>query len=61
GLEESSGIPVRNLVGSIFAWANEDRPLETPTGEATDLVHPFNNFWGRLLDPERRYQPEDPD
>lgn len=38
-----------NLRGSIFAWANEDRPLETPKGEPVDVVHPYNQFFGRLM------------
>lgn len=38
-----------NIRGSIFAWTNEDRPLETPDGEPAETVHPYNQFWGRLL------------
>lgn len=38
-----------NLQGSIFAWANEGRPLSSPDG-ATDKVHPYDDFWGKLLD-----------
>ncbi|MEM9730901.1 MAG: rhodanese-like domain-containing protein [Myxococcota bacterium] len=48
---------VANLEGSIFEWANENRPLvrggpnsQTPT----DAVHPFNDEWGTLLDEKRR-------
>ncbi len=40
---------VRNLEGSIFAWANEGRPLVHAIGPATG-VHPFNFLWGRYLD-----------
>jgi rhodanese-related sulfurtransferase len=36
---------VRNLRGSIFQWANEGRPLE---GGST--VHPYDAYWGQLLD-----------
>lgn len=43
-----------NLRGAIFQWANEDRPLETPDGATTGTVHPYNEFWGRLLRPEKR-------
>jgi rhodanese-related sulfurtransferase len=35
---------VRNLQGSIFQWANEDRPLEGGT-----RVHPYDATWGQLL------------
>jgi rhodanese-related sulfurtransferase len=44
---------VRNLEGSIFQWANEDRPLEKRDGAAT-TVHPFDRVWGSLLKKERR-------
>ena len=41
---------VRNLEGSIFAWANEGRPLVRDTDTPTREVHPFNRWWGLLLD-----------
>ena len=42
---------VYNLDGGIFAWHNERRALTNAAG-ATDYVHPFDDYWGRLL--ERR-------
>jgi rhodanese-related sulfurtransferase len=40
---------VRNLEGSIFAWANAGRPVVR--GETrVERVHPFDEKWGRLLD-----------
>ncbi|HEX8076732.1 MAG TPA: rhodanese-like domain-containing protein [Chthoniobacterales bacterium] len=39
---------VRNLEGSIFQWANENRTL-VHEGERVRQVHPYNTFWGRLL------------
>ncbi len=39
---------VRNLGGSIFAWANEGRPVYRD-GHLVDKVHPFNSTWGLLL------------
>jgi rhodanese-related sulfurtransferase len=39
---------VLNLCGGIFQWANEGRPIfrdEHPT----QLVHPYNAMWGKLL------------
>lgn len=40
---------VRNLEGSIFAWANAGRPVVR--GETrVDRVHPFDRKWGCLLD-----------
>lgn len=49
-------VPVKNVVGSLFQWANEDRPLEGADGEATVKVHPFNDTWGRLLEPAHRLE-----
>jgi rhodanese-related sulfurtransferase len=44
---------VRHLEGSLFAWANEGRPMLSDAGPARQ-VHPYNEFWGRLLEPEVR-------
>lgn len=44
---------VANLEGSIFAWANEGRPLEKDGGPAS-TVHPYNAIFGRMLKPEYR-------
>ncbi len=41
---------VRNLEGSLFAWANRARPMEAE-GRPVKAVHPYNEFWGRLLEP----------
>ncbi len=37
-----------NFEGSIFAWANEGRPLFRGTQRVTE-VHPYNEYWGKLL------------
>lgn len=42
-------VPVHNLEGSIFAWANSGRPV-VRDGEVVREVHPFDDDWGRLLD-----------
>ena len=39
---------VRNLEGSIFEWANEQRPL-VRNDQPVSRVHPYNALWGRLL------------
>ena len=41
---------VRHLDGSLFAWANEGRPMVSD-GKPAREVHPYNDFWGRLLKP----------
>ncbi|NOX98855.1 MAG: rhodanese-like domain-containing protein [Verrucomicrobia bacterium] len=58
--------PIQNLLGSIFSWANEGRPLFTqnskpptqnspaPRESPTTKVHPFDKKWGKLLNPEHR-------
>jgi 3-mercaptopyruvate sulfurtransferase SseA len=52
-LEKLGYSDVQNLEGSIFKWANEGRPLAC--GEApADTVHPYSNYWKRLVKPERR-------
>ncbi|XP_076824903.1 uncharacterized protein LOC143470567 [Clavelina lepadiformis] len=39
-----------NLEGSIFKWANENKPLVLPDNTtSTSFVHPFNSLWGKLL------------
>lgn len=45
---------VFNLEGSIFAWANEGRPVYRGTNRV-NAVHPFDRRWGVLLD--RRWHP----
>ena len=52
-LREAGFADVENLSGSVFRWANEGRPLVTAGGEPTDVVHPYDAVWGRLLQPER--------
>jgi len=40
---------VRNLEGGLFGWANQGRPLYRD-GLTVEVVHPYNETWGRLLD-----------
>jgi rhodanese-related sulfurtransferase len=44
---------VQNLEGSIFEWANEHRPLVRGEQKVT-RVHPYNAWWGRLLNDDVR-------
>ena len=39
---------VFNLEGSLFKWANEDRPVYRDS-EQVRSVHPFDDDWGSLL------------
>ncbi|MEP7071818.1 MAG: rhodanese-like domain-containing protein [Verrucomicrobiota bacterium] len=52
-LRAAGYLKVKNLEGSIFQWANENRPL-IHQGQPTDKVHPFNGLWGMLLDKSHR-------
>jgi rhodanese-related sulfurtransferase len=44
---------VRNVRGSIFKWANENRALEGGT-----LVHPYDGYWGQLLNKKSHWESE---
>ena len=46
---------VYNLEGSIFAWANEGRPVYRGK-ERVKVVHPYDKIWGSLLKKSLRKQ-----
>lgn len=48
---------VYNLEGSLFKWANEERPFFI-NDHPTLLVHPYDQLWGRLLKPQYRAKRE---
>lgn len=50
-LQQAGYTNVVNLEGSIFQWANEGR-LIYRNGQMIRQVHPYNQFWGYLLDRE---------
>jgi rhodanese-related sulfurtransferase len=50
-LVRSGRANVFNLQGSIFKWANEGRPL-IANDRAVHVVHPYNERWGVLLNPQ---------
>ncbi len=39
---------VQNMVGGIFEWANEERPLKDSNG-LTKNVHAYNEAWGKWV------------
>ena len=49
---------ISNLEGSIFEWANEERPLYRGF-ERVYTVHPYDGTWGRLLISKFRADPPD--
>jgi rhodanese-related sulfurtransferase len=50
-LVRSGRANIFNLQGSIFWWANEGRPL-IANDHAVQVVHPYNEHWGVLLNPQ---------
>lgn len=46
-----------NLSGGLFQWANEERPIFKDDGQLTQLVHPYDAIWGKLL--KNSYHAED--
>lgn len=57
-LRQAGFTRVRNLRGSIFAWANRGYPVWRGATEVR-AVHPYDRKWGRLLDEKlHRYRPE---
>jgi 3-mercaptopyruvate sulfurtransferase SseA len=52
-LRASGFTRVQCLDGSIFQWANEHRPL-VRDGDHVTQVHPYKQFWGRLLSDDVR-------
>ena len=52
-LVRSGRANIFNLQGPIFWWANEGRPL-IANDHAVNVVHPYNEHWGVLLNPQLR-------
>lgn len=48
--------PVYNLEGGLFKWHNDSLPLVTAAAEPTDYIHPYNHFWGRMVNQKRKHR-----
>ncbi|NNC36526.1 MAG: rhodanese-like domain-containing protein [Acidimicrobiales bacterium] len=48
-LNELGATAIYNLEGGIFNWHNKNRALVAPDKSITDLVHPYNGYWGRMV------------
>jgi rhodanese-related sulfurtransferase len=59
-LQDAGYSNVHNMNGSIFQWANEDRPVYQ-NGEPAMKVHPYNKKWGKLLQASKRADVPDVD
>lgn len=56
-LQEAGFQNVRNLEGSLFAWANAGLPLVNAGGPA-EGAHPYSILWGRFLERSKwRWKP----
>ncbi len=55
-LQKAGFQAVYNLEGSIFAWANEGRPVFAGTNQVS-RVHPYDAKWGLLLKEPLRARP----
>jgi rhodanese-related sulfurtransferase len=54
-LQRAGYTNVFNLEGSIFAWANEGRPVFQGKAELRPArIHPYNRKWGQLLNESLR-------
>ena len=51
GLSESY-----NLTGGLFQWHNENRPLTSNQEIDTNAIHPYNSYWGQLIDDQSAVQ-----
>lgn len=49
-VEERTQSAPLNLIGGLFQWSNDGRIMTTPAGTNTRAIHPYDNFWGRLID-----------
>ncbi len=50
GLTEKRAVGVRSLDGGVFAWSQQDRPLENADGP-TKKVDGYDPSWGKSLEP----------
>ena len=57
-LKENGAAQVANLEKGVFGWHNQNLPLTNENGQ-TDKVHPYNAFWGRLVNRKEKtaYEP----
>lgn len=51
--KKCGALSLSNLTGGVFRWYNENLPVFDANGK-TNEVHPYNDFWGKLLVKERK-------
>lgn len=59
-VKSSSARASFNLAGGVFSWRNQRRALVSAPSQATTKIHPYNFYWGRLIDDKKAisYSPE---
>lgn len=57
---ENSEAAAFNLTGGVFTWRNEERSLVSQASQSTTKVHPYNFYWGRLIEDKKAisYSPD---
>jgi len=55
-LKQQGVVASYNLIGGLFQWHNEERPLLSETGGNTQAIHPYNKYWGRAIDDQSAIQ-----
>lgn len=60
-VNSKTGKPPVNLIGGVFQWRNEERWLVSASGQSTNAIHPFDSYWGRLIEDKQAisYSPTD--
>ncbi len=58
-VDENNASASYNLVGGVFRWSNDERPLVNQAQDTTK-VHPYNLYWGQLIEDKEAisYKPE---
>ncbi len=51
-LKAQGATDIVNLARGIFGWHNDGRPLVDQSGERTHEIHPFDEYWGQLIERE---------
>lgn len=49
-IEDTTDKAPLNLIGGLFQWSNENRAMISPDGQPTSAIHPYDTYWGRLIE-----------
>ncbi len=51
---ELGALSAQNLIGGAFSWVNQGLELVGIEQNVTEKIHPFNDYWGRLVSDKNR-------